>query len=73
MVYTQHFCAKCGSDRVRRNGSKKDQTSIVEAINCSFRQRHRVLVRKSCSFNKSLAMPTAGIKMVIDTYNSTLR
>ena len=20
MVYTQHFCAKCGSDQIRRNG-----------------------------------------------------
>ena len=73
MVYTQYFCAKRGSDRVRLNGSKKGQASIVEAINCSFRQRRRVLVRKSCLFSKSLAMPTAGIKMVTDTYNSTLR
>ena len=22
MVYTQHFCAKCGSDQIRRNGHK---------------------------------------------------
>ncbi|WP_210515066.1 IS1 family transposase [Hymenobacter terricola] len=22
MIYTQHFCAKCGSGQVRRNGSK---------------------------------------------------
>ena len=22
MVYTQHFCAKCGSDAIRRNGTK---------------------------------------------------
>ena len=25
MVYTQHFCAKCGSAAIRRNGSKKGQ------------------------------------------------
>ncbi len=25
MIYTQHFCAKCGSAAVRRNGSKKGQ------------------------------------------------
>ena len=25
MVYTQHFCAKCGSGHVRRNGSKNGQ------------------------------------------------
>lgn len=48
------------------------QTSIVEAINCSLRQRCGVLVRKSCSFSKSLAMHTARIKIVIDNYNLTL-
>ena len=25
MVHTQHFCAKCGSASIRRNGSKKGQ------------------------------------------------
>ena len=25
MIYTQHFCAKCGSEHVRRNGSKNGQ------------------------------------------------
>ncbi len=25
MIYTQHFCAKCGSGQVRRNGSKNGQ------------------------------------------------
>ena len=49
------------------------QTSIVEAINCSLRQRCGVLVRKSCSFSKSLAMHTARIKLVIDNYNLTLK
>ncbi len=47
-------------------------TSIVEAINCSLRHRCGVLVRKSCSFSKSLAMHTARIKIVIDNYNLTL-
>ena len=32
------------------------QTSIVEAINCSLRQRCGVLVRRSCSFSRSLAI-----------------
>ena len=49
------------------------QTSIVEAINCSLRQHCGVLVRKSCSFSKSLAMHTARIKIVIDNYNLTLQ
>jgi len=49
------------------------QTSTVEAINCSLRQRCGVLVRKSCSFSKSLAMHTARIKIVIDNYNLTLQ
>lgn len=48
------------------------QTSIIEAINCSLRQRCGVLVRKSCSFSKSLVMHTARIKIVIDNYNITL-
>ena len=47
-------------------------TSIVEALNCSLRQRCGVLVRKSCSFSKSLIMHTARIKVVIDNYNLTL-
>ena len=25
MIYTQYFCGKCGSDRIRRNGSKNGQ------------------------------------------------
>ena len=25
MVYTQHYCAKCGSEQIRRNGSKNGQ------------------------------------------------
>ena len=25
MIYTQHFCAKCGSAAIRRNGSNKGQ------------------------------------------------
>ena len=49
------------------------QTSIVEAINYSLRQRCCVLVRKSCSFSKSLVMHTARIKLVIDNYNLTLK
>ena len=48
------------------------QTNIVEAINCSLRQRCGVLVRKSCSFSKSLAMHNARIKIVIDNYNRNI-
>ena len=56
-----------------RPGPKADgQTSIVEAINCSLRQRCAVLGRKSCSFSKKLKMHTARIKIVIDNYNLTL-
>jgi len=51
----------------------EEQTSIVEAINYSLRQRCGVLVRKSYSFSKSLAMHTARIKIVIDNYNPTLQ
>lgn len=47
-------------------------TSVIEAINCSLRQRGGVLVRKSCSFSKKLEMHTARIKIVIDNYNLTL-
>lgn len=45
------------------------QTSIVEAINCSLRQRGGVLVRKSCSFSKCLKMHTARLKIIIDKHN----
>lgn len=45
---------------------------MVEAIHCSLCQRCGVLVRKSCSFSKSLAMHSARIKIVIDKYNLTL-
>jgi insertion element IS1 protein InsB len=48
------------------------QTNIVEAINCSLHRRCGVLVRKSCSFNKSLAMHTARIKTVVDNYNRNI-
>jgi len=48
-------------------------TSIVEAINCSLRQRCGVLVRKSCSFSKSRLMHDARIGIVINNYNTTLR
>ena len=56
--------------RPRPKGS--GNTSIVEAINCSSRQRCGVLVRKACSFSKSLHMHTARIKIVIDNHNLTL-
>ena len=48
------------------------QPNIVEAINCSLRQRCGVLVRKACSCSKSLAMHTARIKIVIDNYNRNI-
>jgi insertion element IS1 protein InsB len=48
------------------------QTNIVEAINCSLRQRCGVLASKSCSFSKSLAMHTSRIKIVIDNYNRNI-
>ena len=46
-------------------------TSIVEAISCSLRQRCGVLVRKSCSFSKSLQMHEMRVKIVIDYHNVT--
>ncbi|WP_071892632.1 IS1 family transposase [Hymenobacter sp. PAMC 26628] len=48
------------------------QTSSVEAINCSLRQRGGVLVRKSCSFSKCLKMHTARIKIIIDNHNRNI-
>ena len=49
------------------------QTSLVEAINCSLRQRCGALVRKSCPFSKSLAMHNAQIRIVIDNHNCILK
>ena len=48
------------------------QTNVVEALNCSLRQRCGVLVRKSCSFSESLTMHNARIKIVIDNYNRNI-
>ena len=47
-------------------------TSVTEALNCSLRQRCGVLVRRSCSFSKSLTMHNARTKIVIDDCKSTL-
>jgi len=58
--------------RHRRSPKGSGGTSIVEAINCSLRQRCGVLVRKSCSFSKALHRHQARIKLVIDNYNITL-
>jgi IS1 family transposase len=48
------------------------QTSIVEAINCSLRQKCAVLVRKTCSFSRSLTMHHVRIQLVIDEHNRRL-
>lgn len=53
--------------RPRSKGS--GQTSIVEAINCSLRQKCTVLVRKSCSFSRCLKMHHVRIQLVIDEHN----
>ena len=58
--------------RHRRCPKGDGGTSVIEAVNCSLRQRCGVLVRKSCSFSKSLIMHTARIKVVIDNYNLIL-
>ena len=42
-------------------------TSVIEAVNCSLRQRCGVLVRKACSFSKSLAMHNVRIIAVLRT------
>ena len=56
----------------RRSPKGSGGTSVVEAINCALRQRCGVLVRKSCSFSKSLVMHTARIKIVVDNYNANI-
>ena len=47
-------------------------TSIVEALNCSLRQRCGVLVRKSCSFSKLPSMHQVRIQLCIDAHNLRL-
>ena len=67
-------CAKGLPRWQHRPGPKGEgQTSIVEALNCSLRQRCGVLVRKSCSFSKSLAMHPARIKFIIDKHPLPLK
>lgn len=53
-------------------GGRKGRTNLVEGVNCWLRQRCAVLVRKTCSFSKCLAMHHARIKIAIDDYNLTL-
>ena len=48
------------------------QTSIVEAINCCLRQKCAALVRKTCSFSRSLALHHVRIQLVIDEHNRRL-
>ena len=69
---TPRGCHAGSTDLVRR-AKGEGQTSIVEALNCSLRQRCGVLVRKSCSFSKSLAMHTARIKFIIDKHTLPLK
>ena len=66
-TYAQMLPRQYHRPRLKDSGN----TSIIEAINYSLRQRCSVLVRKSCSFSKSLLMHTARIKIVIDDYNLT--
>ncbi|WP_324671897.1 IS1 family transposase [Hymenobacter sp. GOD-10R] len=56
--------------QVCEKGSR--QTSIVEAINCSLRQRCSVLVRRFCSFSRSLTMHQTRIQLVVDEHNRRL-
>ncbi|UYZ61601.1 IS1 family transposase [Hymenobacter weizhouensis] len=56
-----------GAHRPSPKGS--GQTSIVEAINCSLRQKCAVLVRKSCSFSRCRTMHRIRIQLVIDEHN----
>lgn len=53
----------------RPSGKGSGRTSIVEAVNCSLRQRCAVLVRKTCSFSRSLAMHRIRIQLCIDDHN----
>ena len=50
----------------------KGAMSIVEALNCSFRQRCGGLVGKSCSFSKCMKMHAARIKIIIDNHNQRI-
>jgi transposase-like protein len=34
MVYTQHFCAKCGSNQIRRNGHSQGHTRYQCKVCC---------------------------------------
>jgi len=56
----------------RPSAKGSGQTSIVEAVNCSLRQKCAVLVRKTCSFSRSLSMHRLRIQLVIDEHNRRL-
>ena len=51
---------------------KGSGASIVEALNCSLRQRYGVLVRKSCSFSKLQSMHQVRIQLCSNAHNLRL-
>ena len=55
-----------------RPSARKGLTNLVEGLNCWLRQRCAVLVRKTCSFSKSIAMHHVRLKIAIDHYNDTI-
>jgi len=66
------YCLALPTGPHRPCAKSEGQTTIVEALNCSLRQRCGVLVRKSCSFSKSLSMHAARIKICIDHHNQSI-
>lgn len=59
-----------GAHRPSPKGS--GATSIIEALNCSLRQRCGVLVRKSYSFSKLQSMHQVRIQLCIEAHNVRL-
>ena len=56
----------------RHSAKGSGATSIVEALNCSLRQRCGVLVRKFCSFSKLQTMHQVRTQLCIDAHNDSV-
>ena len=56
----------------RRSPTGSGGTSLVEAINCTLRQRCGVLVRNSCSFSNCIRMHVARVRFIIERHNLSI-
>ncbi len=55
MVYTQHYCAKCGSEQIRRNGSNNGQPKY-RCLACRYQALFAAAARKAAQYAQADAL-----------------